>query len=179
MWGETIAEHDSRVQQMLQRCREMNFTLNKSKVEFRVPEVRYMYVGHLITNSGIKVDPEKARAIVDMPAPKDVSGVKCILGVVQYVAKFIPNLSDMTALLRTLLQQNVALGCTQQKSFDRLKQLCPAHQYSVYNYDVHNPVTISGDASSKGIGVVLLQDGYPVAYGSRALTETQKRYAQI
>ena len=48
VWGETIAEHDS---QMLQRCREMNFKLNKSKVEFRVPEVRY--VGHLITNSGI------------------------------------------------------------------------------------------------------------------------------
>lgn len=59
-WGETIAKHDSRVQQMLQRCREMNFKLNKSKVEFRVPEVRY--VGHLITNSGIKVDPEKVRA---------------------------------------------------------------------------------------------------------------------
>lgn len=76
-WGDTIAEHDSRVQQMLQRCREMNFKLNKRKVEFRVPEVRY--VGHLITNSGIKVDPEKVRAIVDMPAPRDVSGVKRIL----------------------------------------------------------------------------------------------------
>lgn len=44
---------------------------------------------------------------------------------------------------------------------------------------MHKPVTISGDASSKGLGVVLLQDGHPVAYGSRALTETQKRYAQI
>lgn len=53
-------------------------------MEFRVPEVRY--VGHLITNSGIKVDPEKVRVIVDMPAPKDESGVKRILGVVQYVA---------------------------------------------------------------------------------------------
>lgn len=60
-------------------------------MEFRVPEVRY--VGHLITNSGIKVDPEKVRVIVDMPAPKDESGVKRILGVVQYVAKIIPNLS--------------------------------------------------------------------------------------
>lgn len=89
-WGETIAKHDSRVQQMLQRCREMNFKLKKSKVEFRVPEARY--VGHLITNSGIKVDLEKVRAIVDMPAPKNVSGVERILGVVQYVAKLVPNL---------------------------------------------------------------------------------------
>lgn len=38
VWGETAAEHDSRVKQMLQHCREMNFKLNKSKVEFRVPE---------------------------------------------------------------------------------------------------------------------------------------------
>lgn len=53
-------------------------------MEFRVLEVRY--VGHLITNSGIKVDPEKVRVIVEMPAPKDESGVKRILGVVQYVA---------------------------------------------------------------------------------------------
>lgn len=178
VWGETIAEHDSRVQQMLQRCREMNFKLNKSKVEFRVPEVRY--VGHLITNSGIKVDPEKVRAIVDMPAPKDVSGVKRILGVVQYVAKFIPNLSDVTAPLRTLLQQDVEWhwDAPQQESFDRLKQLVSSTPV-LSIYDVHKPVTISGDASSKGLGVVLLQDGHPVAYGSRALTETQKRYAQI
>nr|XP_022295054.1 uncharacterized protein K02A2.6-like [Crassostrea virginica] len=122
VWGETTAEHDSRVQQMLQRCREMNFKLNKSKVEYRVPEVKY--VGHLITNNGIKVDPEKVRAIVEMPSPIDVSGVKRVLGLVQYVAKFIPNLSDVTAPLRVLTQEDVAWhwDTPQQESFDRLKQ---------------------------------------------------------
>lgn len=133
----------------------MNFKLNKSKVEFRVPEVRY--VGHLITNSGIKVDPEKVRAIVDMPALKDVSGDERILGVVQYVAKFIPNLSDVTAPLRTLLQQDVDwhLDAPQQESFDRLKQLVSSTPV-LSIYDVHKPVTISGDASSNGLGIVLL-----------------------
>ncbi|XP_056017509.1 uncharacterized protein K02A2.6-like [Ostrea edulis] len=178
VWGETTAEHDSRVQQMLQRCREMNFKLNKNKVEFRVPEVRY--VGHLITNNGIKVDPEKVRAIVEMPPPDDVSGVKRVLGVVQYVSKFIPNLSDVTAPLRILLQQDVEWhwDAPQQESFDRLKQLVSSTPV-LRIYDVRKPVRISGDASSKGLGVVLLQDAHPVAYGSRALTETQKRCAQI
>lgn len=179
VWGEAIDEHDSRVQQMLQRCREMNFKLKKSKVEFRVPEARY--VGHLITNSGIKVDLEKVRAMVDMPAPKNVSGVERILGVVQYVAKFNPNLSDVTAslrTLRTLLQQDVKWhwDAPQQESFVRLKQLVSSTPL-LRIYDVHKHVQISGDASSKG--VVLLQDGHPVAYSSMALKETQKRYAQI
>ena len=178
VWGETNAEHDSHVQQMLQRCREMNFKLKKSKVEYRVSEVKY--VGHLITNNGIKVDPEKACAIAEMPLPIDVSGVKRVLGLVQYVAKSIPNLSDVTVPLRVLTQEDVKWhwDTPQQESFDRLKQLVSS-TLVLSIYDVRKPVTISGDASSNGLGVVLLQDGHPVAYGSRALTETQKRYAQI
>ena len=90
---------------MLQRCREMNFKLNKSKVEYRVPVVKY--VGHLITNNGIKVDPEKVRGIVEMPSPIDVSGVQRALGLAQYVAKFTPNLSEVTAPLRVLTQEDI------------------------------------------------------------------------
>lgn len=66
----------------------MKCKLNKSKVEFRVPEMKYLHIGYLITNSGIKVDFKKVRA-TDMPAPKNIFGVKRIIGVVQYVTKFI------------------------------------------------------------------------------------------
>ena len=62
----------------------------------------------------------------------------------------------------------MVLEYTQQESFDRLKQLDSSTPvFSIY--DVRKPVMISGDASSNGLGVVLLQDGHPVAYGSRAL----------
>jgi hypothetical protein len=61
----------------------------------------------LITNRGIKADPEKVLAIVEIPSPIDVSGVKRVFGLVQYVAKFIPNLSDVTATLRLLTQEDV------------------------------------------------------------------------
>ena len=57
VWGESDAQHDARVIQMMERCREMNFKLNKGKSELRVQEVKY--VGHLISQSGVKVDPEK------------------------------------------------------------------------------------------------------------------------
>lgn len=99
-------------------------------MEFRVPKVRY--VGHLITNSGIKVDPEKVRVIVDMPAPKDESGVKHILGVVQYVAKFIPNLSEVTAPLCTLLQPDMALVCTSTGKFRQTETTSLKHTSTQY-----------------------------------------------
>ncbi len=46
-------------------------------------------------------------------------------------------------------------------------------------YDVTKPVTIQCDASQTGLGAALLQDGYPIAYSSRALTATERNYAQI
>ncbi|CAG2209929.1 unnamed protein product [Mytilus edulis] len=66
----------------------------------------------------------------------------------------------------------------QHQSFEVLKQLVSSAPVLRF-YNVNEPVTISVDASSKGLGVVLLQNKQLVAYGSRALTETQSRYAQI
>ena len=72
----------------------------------------------------------------------------------------------------------MALGCTSARKLSETETV--GFKYTVLIiYDVNKPVTISGDGISKGLGVVLLQDGHPIGYGSRALTETQKRYAQI
>jgi hypothetical protein len=151
----------------------MNFKLNKSKFELRAPEVQY--VGHVISKDGLKVSPEKVRAIQEMPAPKDVAGVKRVLGLVQYLAKFIPNLSDVSDPLRILVKNDVQWHWNreQQQSFDELKRLVSTAPVLRF-YNVDEPVTVSVDASSKGLGVVILQNGQPVAYGSKALSETQK-----
>jgi hypothetical protein len=134
----------------------------------------------VISKDGLKVSPEKVRAIQEMPAPTDVAGVKRVLGLVQYLAKFIPNLSDVSDPLRILVKNDVQWHWNreQQQSFDELKRLVSTAPVLRF-YSVDEPVTVSVDASSKGLGVVLLQNGQPVAYGSKALSETQKRYAQI
>ncbi len=67
---------------------------------------------------------------------------------------------------------------SQQQSFELLRKLITEAPTLKY-YDVNKAVTLSVDASSEGIGAVILQDGRPVAYGSRALTDCQRRYAQI
>jgi hypothetical protein len=58
----------------MERCRERNLKLNKDKLKLKLKEVTFK--GHLITNEGLKMDPEKVRAVLDMPKPTDVSGVR-------------------------------------------------------------------------------------------------------
>ncbi|XP_065941318.1 retrovirus-related Pol polyprotein from transposon 297 [Magallana gigas] len=176
--GESNAEHDENLIRMLERCRKVGLKLNRDKVELRVPEVKY--VGHIIGKDGLKVDPEKVRAIVNMPEPTDIQGVRRFLGLVQYASKFIPNLADVSEPLRILTKNDVVWHWEKEQvdSFARLKEILT--QAPVLKiYDLEKDVTISVDASCKGLGAVLLQNGQPVAYASRALTETQQRYAQI
>ncbi|RVE62485.1 hypothetical protein OJAV_G00157530 [Oryzias javanicus] len=177
VWGESIEQHDRRLRKLLERIRSINLKLNKSKCKIRMTEITY--IGHVLSEKGLKPDPEKVRAIQNMPAPEDKAALQRFTGLLQYLSKFIPNLSDISAPLRKL-EGNMEWhwGAEQQQSFDKLKALVSQAPVLKY-YDVNKPVTLSVDASSEGLGAVLLQEGQPVAYGSRALTDCQKRYAQI
>lgn len=65
------------------------------------------FIGHLATGDGLQVDPDKVKAIYGMPTPADKAGVQSLLGMVQYLSKCFPNLSDKTKPLRELTQQDV------------------------------------------------------------------------
>ena len=115
-----------------------------------------------------------------MPSPKDVSDLRRFLGMAQYLAKFVPRLSDITEPLRKLTQKEVPWqwNACEEQAFNTVKSVIASAAVLQY-YDVLKPVTIQCDASQCGLGGSLLQDGQPVAFASRSLTETEKRYAQI
>lgn len=176
--GRDVEHHDQIFRKVIERATQYNLKLNYDKCEIRQPQVSY--VGHLITKNGIKPDPSKVRALVDMPRPKDREGVRRFLGLVQYLAKFIPNLSQVDAPLRVLVKSETEFMWhhEQEKSFNELKRLCSQQPVLAF-YDVNKPVEIQCDASKDGLGAVLIQAGRPVAYSSRSLSDTEKRYAQI
>ena len=126
------------------------------------------------------MDPTKVKAIRDMPAPTDKTGVQRLLGLVQYLSKFLPNLSDMTKPLRDLTQQDVE-WCWEDPQASALEKLKEAvtHTPVLRYYNLEEEVTIQCDASQAGLGAALLQNRQPVAYASRALTPAETRYAQI
>lgn len=101
---EALQDHDRNLLQLMQRCKEKNIKLNKEKVKLRSKEVPFM--GHMITSEGLKADPEKIRAVQEMPTPTDVAGVRRFIGFTNYLSKFLPRLSDVCAPLRQLTVQN-------------------------------------------------------------------------
>ena len=176
VWGNTDDQHDERVRQVLDRVSQLK--LNHDKAEVGKEEVNY--VGHTLIPNGIKPNPERIRAVVNMPTPTNKQEVHRFLGMVTYVAKFIPNLSNISAPLRELIKDvEFAWEHEQKTSFEKLKELLTSAPVLKF-YDVKKPITLSVDSSKDGLGGCILQDDQPIAYASRALTTTQKNgYSQL
>nr|XP_015833782.1 PREDICTED: uncharacterized protein K02A2.6-like [Tribolium castaneum] len=170
--------HDEILQRVLNTALENNIKFNKDKIQYKIKSVRYM--GNIITDKGIKPDDDKVCAIREMSEPKCKEEVKRFLGMINFLSSFIPNVAIINAPLRELLKQNVEWHWTHRHTevFNKLKELL-SKQPTMKYFDPKENIVIQTDASKKGIGCCLLQNGQPVAYASRALTETEINYAQI
>ena len=165
---------------MLQRSRERGVKLNPEKSTICATEVNYF--GHRITKDGIKPDPAKIAAVRDMEPPKDRGELETILGMVNYLSKFAPMLSDINAPLRQLLKQsNEFLWDAQHdEAFRKMKERITRDPGPVLAYfDPSKELRLQVDASKYGLGAVLLQEGKPIGYASKSLSECEVNYAQI
>lgn len=183
VFGATQPQHDQRLHEVLSRMQQAKVTLNTKKCQFSVQHVTFL--GQMIDASGIHPDREKIRAILDMPEPVDVSGVRRFLGMVNQLGKFTPHLAEITKPMRDLLckKNDWTWGHDQQRCFKQLKESITSTPILAL-FDAKQETTLSADASSHGLGAVLLQrqpDGklQPVAYASRSMSSTEQRYAQI
>ena len=155
--------------QILERARNRNLKLNKSKCQVKKDTITY--IGHILSKDDVKLDPKKTEAIVNIPSPESRDELQRFQGMLTYFGKFIPNLSHIALLLQTLLEKNVEWywQAEQANSFRSLKELITTAPVSKY-FNPSKPTKLSVDASSKGLGAVLIQDNHPIAYASRALT---------
>ena len=97
-YGETqeqvMRDHDKNLMAFLQLCQDRRPKLNIKKLTLKQMEVSF--IGNVATGNGLRVDPGKVKAIHNMPAPTDKAGVQKLLGMVQYLSKYLPNMSNMT-----------------------------------------------------------------------------------
>lgn len=176
--AETQIKHNLCLKQVLEKAREYNIKFNLEKCNINCKEVKFF--GHYFSEKGIRIDDDKIKSIISMKTPKNKKELETFLGMLTYVSRFIPNLAIKNEVLRNLLKKDSLWhwdGNT-EKVFNELKEtLCkaPVLRY----FDINLPVTLSVDASKYGLGAVLLQNNLPIAYASKALTETEIKYAQI
>ena len=171
-------EHDEIMRKLLQRARDANVKFNPAKLQYKASEVKYM--GNIVSESGLKPDAEKMRAIIQMPPPQNREELQRFLGMVIYFSQFIPNQSEITAPLQSLLKKDVAWNWFQEhtQAVEHLKDILSSQPVLKF-FDPSKPVKLLVDASKSGLGACILQDGHPIAYTSRSLIQAEEHYAQI
>ena len=114
--AETVVDYDKNLGILLSRCEQNNVKLNPDKVQFKQDKVPF--IGHVATKDGLCMDPQKIKAIVEMPIPKDVASVQRLLGFAQYLSKFLPHLADITKALKKVNTEGngLDLGATSAES---------------------------------------------------------------
>lgn len=180
--GKTISECIENVKLTMNRFKEFNIRVKIEKCKFFQREVKYL--GHIITGVGIRPNPEKVRAIMEAPRPKDITQLKSYLGLINYYGKFLPNLSTELAPLYGLTKKNVTFEWSSEceGAFEKSKILLLNNQLLIH-YDPNKEIAIFCDASPYGLGAILShiidKEDKPVLFSSCMLTDTQKNYPQL
>ena len=177
-YEEACTDHDMNMEAFLQRCKENGIKLNLPKSKIKCKEM--LFSGHQITSDGLKADDTKVKDILDMPKPQNVHDVQRLNGMINYLSRYLPNLSDTMKPIRQLTNKDVDWHWNKEQddAFDKIKKMITSAPVLTY-YRPELPLILQCDASDTGIGVAILQDGKPLAYASKALTDTETRYAVI
>jgi hypothetical protein len=170
--------HDSRLAEVLRRCKEAGLTLNKEKSVFSQSKV--VFLGHEISGEGVRPSIDKMSTVENMNSPEDRKALERFLGFVNYLAKFLPHLAELTHPLRECCKKHKEFiwERPQEEAFKAIKQ-CVRHAPTLSFFAPSKPITISADASAHSLGAVILQEGKPVEFAAKSLTECQQRYSQI
>ena len=121
--GKGNKEHDYRLHAAMERTREANLCLNYDKITVKQPSVKFF--GNIYSSEGVKADPDKIKAITSMRPPETKGEVKSFLGMVNYLQKCIPRLSEHKGLLPGFEQKGVHFtwNAGHQNSFENIKDL--------------------------------------------------------
>ena len=160
---------------VLQLLRDHQLYPKFSKCEFWLTEVRFL--GHVVSASGVSVNPEKIEAMMSWERPKSVFEICSFLGLVVYYRRFIEDFFRLAAPMTRLTQNEVKFDWDGQceKTFQELKRRLTSSPILIVP-NRGQGYTVYCDASRAGLGCVLMQSRRVVAYGSRQLKNHEENY---
>ncbi|GJX03572.1 reverse transcriptase domain-containing protein [Tanacetum coccineum] len=175
IYSKTKEDHEVHLGSVLELLRKEKLYAKFSKCEFWLQEVHFL--GHVVNQNGIHVDPSKIEAVKNWKTPTTPSEIRSFLGLAGYYRRFIANFSKIVKPLTTLTQKNqkYVWGEEQENAFQTLKNnLCDAPILTLP--DGVEDLVVYCDASNQGLGCVLMQRGKVIAYASRQLKIHEKNY---
>ncbi|KAL0550282.1 hypothetical protein IC582_014789 [Cucumis melo] len=165
IYSKTETEHEKQLHQVLETLRANKLYAKFLKCEFWLKKVTFL--GHVVSSEGVSVDPAKIEAVTSWRRPSTISEIRSFLGLAGYYRRFVEDFSRIASPLTQLTRKGTpfvwSLAC--ESSFQELKQKL-----------VSAPVLIYSDASKKGLGCMLMQQGKVVAYASHQLKSHEQNY---
>src|SRR6187551_3465250 len=168
-------EHEEHLRLVLQTLRENQLYAKFSKCEFWLNQVSFL--GHVVTDGGIAVDPSKVKDVLEWEPPTTVSEIRSFLGLARYYRRFIEGFSKIAKPLTSLLEKGKEFVWSEacQASFEELRRKLTTAPVLAMP-DIHKNFDIYCDASRRGLGCVLMQEGRVIAYASRQLRKHELNY---
>ncbi|CAH9095580.1 unnamed protein product [Cuscuta europaea] len=175
VYSNSMEEHVEHLRIIFQVLRENELYVKKEKCMFATEEVHFL--GHVIGHGKLMMDMGKIRAIVEWEAPTKVTELRSFLGLINYYRRFIEGYSKRAAPLTDLLKKGKTWEWSDlcQEAFDDLKAAVSQEPVLALP-DFDKPFEVQIDASDFAIGGVLMQERHPIAFESRKLNETERRY---
>jgi hypothetical protein len=180
VYSKTLEEHIQHNIKVLEQLKKYHLLVKGEKCAFHQKEVSFL--GCIISTEGLRMDPDKTRAIVEWPTPTTVKEVQSFLGMAQYNRKFIKGFSAITTPLSELTRKDQPWEWTdkQEQAFNRLKEAFTTEPV-LKHFNPELPIVIETDASDYALGACLTQrheDGklHPVAYHSRKMSKPELNY---
>lgn len=168
VYSPTFEEHIEHLTQVFQWLAKDQWKIKLSKCKFAQKEIAYL--GHIISARGLATDPTKIQSISSWPVPTNVRALRGFLGLVGYYRKFIKHFGLIARPLNDLLRKDSLFIWTSvhDSAFSSLKAaLSSAPVLGIPDFT--QPFHLETDASGSGVGAVLLQNGHPLAFISKAL----------
>ncbi|KAJ0545001.1 putative nucleotidyltransferase, Ribonuclease H [Helianthus annuus] len=171
VYSKSMQQHVEDLKEVLQLFREHQLYAKKSKCSFGGSKVEYL--GHVISKEGVSTDPSKIEAVKNWPTPTNVKQLRGFLGLTGYYRRFVSSYGTIAKPLTNLLQKDAFKWSNEaQQAFETL-ELAMIQALVLALPDWSQEFIVETDASSKGLGAVLMQGKHPIAYVSKALSARQ------
>ncbi|RYA46877.1 reverse transcriptase domain-containing protein [Enterobacter cloacae complex sp. GF14B] len=173
IYSNSLDEHKQHLQVIFQVLRENKLYVNRKKSEFFLQEIQYL--GHIISQDGIQMDPSKLEVIKGWPKPRNLHELRSFIGMCAYYRRFIEKFSQIAGPLHDLTKKNVKYSWTakEKNAFDKLKEKLTSQPVLMLP-DLSKPFEVQCDACGDCLGAVLLQEGHAIAYESRRLNTDER-----